>query len=422
MATQSSETSLLLELYKAAIAAAQPAQCLPKWLPSPPTHGRTIVVGAGKASAAMASVLESHWSAPLDGLVLTRRGYAMPCRQIEIVEAGHPIPDEDGYAAAQRIMERVSGLTEHDLVICLLSGGGSALLTLPAAGITLDDKRAITGQLLKAGATIHEINCVRKHLSASKGGRLALTCAPARVVTLLISDVAGDALDVIASGPTVADPTSCQDALDVLARYGVQLRDEVRLHLSSGRGETPKPGADFPPHQIHMLATPQTALHAAAARARELGLTPYILADDIEGESRDVAQAMGAIARRVALHGEPFQRPCVLLSGGETTVTVTGTGRGGPNGEFALALALALKGQSNVWALAADTDGVDGSENNAGAFVTPVTLTAAQTVGLDARRCLDANDSYRFFDAIGGLLVTGPSYTNVNDFRAVLIT
>ena len=416
------EKSVLLALFQAAVSAAQPMRCIAAHLPEPPACGRTVVVGAGKAAAAMAQALEAHWPTPLTGLVLTRHGFALPCRQIEVVEAGHPLPDAHGQAAAQRVLEQVSGLSADDLVICLLSGGGSALLALPAPGLTLADKRDVTDQLLRSGATIREINCVRKHLSAIKGGRLALACGPARVASLLISDVAGDDVDVIASGPTVPDPTTCSDALDVLARYDIKVSDAVRSHLWSDQAETPKPGTPaFQRHTVRMLATPNTALEAAAAQARQLGLTPYTLADDMEGESREVAATLAALARRIAARDEPFKRPCVLLSGGETTVKVTGTGRGGPNGEFALGLALALQGQAGIWALAADTDGIDGSEDNAGAYIGPQTLEAGHQHGLNARHSLDANDSYGYFSTIGDLLVTGPTYTNVNDFRAILI-
>ncbi len=412
---------LLERMFRAAIKAAQPAHCVPPHLPPAPA-GRLVVVGAGKASAAMAQAVEAHWPGPLSGLVVTRYGYGAPCGRIEIVEAGHPVPNQAGLDAAQRMMALAGGLTADDLVLCLISGGGSALLPLPLAGITLADKQEISRALLKSGATISEMNCVRRHLSAIKGGRLAAACHPARVLTLLISDVPGDDPADIASGPTVADTTNCADALAILRRYGVPLRQAVRDLLESGREESIKP--DDPRlagGQTRLIVTPQIALEAAADVARGAGLSAHILGDAIEGEARDVAAAMAGIAMQVAGRGQPFVPPCVLLSGGETTVTVRGPGRGGRNVEFLLALALALKQCPGVHALAGDTDGVDGAAEIAGAFISPDTLTRAWGMGINPREALNANDGHGFFQALGDAVITGPTLTNVNDFRAILI-
>ena len=413
---------LLARMFAAAVDAARPEQCIPRFLPDPPA-GRTLVIGAGKASAAMAQVLERHWPGPLEGLVVTRYGYAVPCERIEIVEAAHPVPDAAGREAAGRMLERVRGLTADDLVICLISGGGSALLPLPGEGVTLEDKQAINRALLKSGATISEMNCVRRHLSAIKGGRLAAACQPARVVNLLISDVPGDRPMDIASGPTVADPSSCADALDIVRRYAIDLPAGARSLLESGAGETLKPGdARLAGVVTHLVATPQMALEAAASVARAAGVTPLILGDSIEGEARDVGKVMAAIALQVRRHAQPLAAPCVLLSGGETTVTVRGTGRGGRNVEFLLALAVALDGAPDIFAVAGDTDGVDGLEEIAGAFVTPDTLARAWALGIRPLGRLDDNDAHAFFEALGDALVTGPTLTNVNDFRAILVT
>ena len=414
--------ALLRSLFDAAIAAAQPALCLPPHLPPLP-KGRTIVIGAGKASAAMARALEDHWDGPLEGIVVTRYGYAVPCERIEIVEAAHPVPDAAGVRAAERIRAAVTGLTADDLVIALISGGGSSLLVAPGPGLTLDDKKAVNTELLKCGASISEMNCVRRHLSAVKGGRLGAACHPAQLLTLLISDVPGDDPIDIASGPTVPDPTTCADALAVLDRHAIAVPARIRADLESGALETPKPGdAAFAGHEVHLVATPQQSLDAAAALARSAGLAAHILGDDIEGESREVAKVHAALARQVARRGQPFARPCVVLSGGETTVTVKEKGgRGGRASEFLLGSALALQGEPDVWALAADTDGIDGVETNAGAFVTPDTLERARRLALNGRDHLDRNDAYSFFAGLGDLLVTGPTFTNVNDFRAILI-
>lgn len=426
--------AFLLDLYRAAVKDAQPlysmAQCLPK-----PPKGRTLVLGAGKAGGSMAQALEALWpaDAPLSGLVVTRYHHIPPrpeglAQRIEVVEAAHPVPDAAGLAAAERILALTEGLTEDDLVLCLISGGGSALLTLPAEGIDLEEKQRINRALLESGAAIGEMNCVRKHLSRIKGGRLGAACAPARVVTLTISDVPGDDPSIIASGPTVPDASSCADALAILARYRIDVPESVRRALEAGELETPKPGdARFDGHEVHMIATPQHSLEAAARVAEAAGLRTHVLSDEIEGESREVAKVHAALARAVARHGQPFAKPCVILSGGETTVTIrqrpagTPKGRGGRAGEFCMGLAQALQGQETVWALAADTDGIDGVEDNAGARVSPDTLARAQAQGMRIAEYLDRNDAYGFFDALGDLVVTGPTHTNVNDFRAILV-
>ena len=408
-------------MFDAAIAAAQPALCLPRHLPARP-KGRTIVIGAGKASAAMAQALEQHWDGPLEGLVVTRYGYEVPCQRIEIVQAAHPVPDAAGLRAAVRIGRLVNGLTPDDLVIALISGGGSALLVAPGPGLTLADKQAINTALLSSGATISEMNCVRRHLSALKGGRLAAACYPARVLTLLISDVPGDRPEDIASGPTVADPSTCAQARAILERYRIAVPAAVERLLDSGEGETLKPGdLRLTNTETHIVAAPQMALEAAARVAREAGLTPYILGDSLEGEARDVGKTLAGIARQVAMRGQPFEPPCVLLSGGETTVTVRGPGRGGRNVECLLSMAIALDGLPGVHALAGDTDGVDGAEETAGAVITPDTLARAWARGMPPRARLDANDGHGFFQTLGDSVVTGPTLTNVNDFRAIVI-
>jgi glycerate 2-kinase len=413
--------TLLRQMFDAAVASAQPALCLPPHLPAPP-KGRTIVVGAGKASAAMAQALERHWPGPLEGLVVTRHGYEVPCERIEIAQAAHPVPDKAGLLASKRIAEKVSGLTEDDLVIALISGGGSALLVAPAPGLTLDDKRAVNAALLASGATISEMNCVRRHLSALKGGRLGALCHPARVVTLLISDVPGDDPRDIASGPTVADPTTCADALAIVDRYRMAVPASVRRLLESGEGESVKPGeARLARSELRMITAPQIALEAAARVAREAGVAPHTLGDSLEGEARDLGKAMAGIARQVAVRGQPFQPPCVLLSGGETTVTLRGAGRGGRNVEFLLSLAVALDGLAGVHAIAGDTDGVDGAEEIAGAIVAPDTLARAWASRVNPRASLDANDAHTFFRTLGDSVVTGPTLTNVNDFRAIYV-
>lgn len=414
-------SGLLRRLFAAAVAAAAPASCVPRHLPER-RDGRLIVVGAGKASAAMAAALEAHWPGQLEGLVVTRYGFGVPCSRIEIVEAAHPVPDAAGRAAAARILDKVRGLGPDDRVLALISGGGSALLAAPAPGITLEDKQAITTALLKSGASIHEMNCVRKHLSAIKGGRLALAAWPAQVLTLAISDVAGDDPEVIASGPTVGDPTTCADALAVLDRYHIAIARDLRTRLESGELETPKPDdARLDKAEFRIVASPSLALQAAAETARAEGVTPLILGDEIEGEAREVARALAGIAKSCARHGTPAAAPCVLLSGGEATVTIRGKGRGGRNSELMLALAIALRGHPRIHALAGDTDGIDGSEDNAGALIAPDTLARARSLGLDPLAALDDNDAYGFFSALGDLLVTGPTLTNVNDFHAILV-
>lgn len=416
-------SAFLRHLFDAAIASAQPALCIPPHLPDPASvRGRLVVIGAGKASAAMAQAVEQHWPGPLTGLVVTRYGYGAPCERIEIVEAAHPVPDEAGLRAAQRLLAFVSGLTADDVVLCLISGGGSALLPLPLAGVTLADKQAINRALLASGATITEMNCVRRHLSAIKGGRLAAACHPARVLTLLISDVPGDDPIDIASGPTVADPTTCADALDIVRRYGIALPPVAREVLESGRGESVKPGDPrITGVETRIVAAPQQALEAAAAVAREAGVTPHILGDAIEGEARDVGKVLAGLALQVARQGQPFTAPCVLLSGGETTVTVRGTGRGGRNVECLLSMGIALGGHPRIHALAGDTDGVDGQEEIAGAVWQPGTLARAWALGLRPKDRLADNDGHGFFEALGDQVVTGPTRTNVNDFRAIFI-
>ncbi len=422
----------LRALYDAAVQRALPAHITAPHLPTPPDpiKGRTVVIGAGKAGGAMAAAVDALWPVdrPLSGLVITRYDHvpgayrAKPGR-IEVVEAAHPVPDEAGRLATARITTLTQGLSEHDLVLCLISGGGSSLLSMPASGLTLADKQAVNKALLRSGAAIDEMNCVRKHLSAIKGGRMAAMCAPARVVTLLISDVPGDAPEVIASGPTVPDSSTCADALAICKRYSITLSEAALRGLQSGAFETPKPGdVIFEGHEVKMIATPQQSLEAAATLARSLGVAAHILSDEMEGESREVGKVHAALARAVARRGAPFARPCVILSGGETTVTVKSKGgRGGRATEFLLGCAIALQGEPGVHVLAADTDGIDGVEDNAGAIVTPSTLARAAAMGLKAADFLDRNDAYNYFKPLGDLMVTGPSFTNVNDFRAVLV-
>jgi glycerate 2-kinase len=424
--------ALLRQLYDVAVERALPGRVLAAHLPPPPDakKGRTLVLGAGKAGGAMAQALEASWpnDAPLSGLVITRYGHVPPGyrpRRLEVVQAAHPVPDAAGQAATQKLLSLTKGLTSDDLVICLISGGGSALLSLPAPGLTLADKQAVNRALLNSGASITEMNCVRKHLSAIKGGRLAAACAPARVLTLAISDVPGDDLAVIASGPTVVDASTCADALAICRRYRIQLPDAARAGLESGAFETPKPGdAALAGHDWSMLATPQISLQAAADAARAQGIAAHILSDEIEGESRVIGSMHAALARAVARRGEPFAKPCVILSGGETTVTVdasTRAGQGGRATEFLLGCALALQGEPGIYALAADTDGIDGVGPHAGALLTPTSLARARALGLHPQVLLDAHDSASFFAPLGDLLTPGPSFTNVNDFRALLI-
>jgi hydroxypyruvate reductase len=410
--------AFLRSLLDTAISAAAPEKVLPPFLPpSPP--GRTVVVGAGKAAAGMARAVETHWPGALSGLVITRHGYGVACERIEVIEASHPVPDSAGMEAARRILGAVHGLTRDDLVLFLASGGGSALMALPAPGLTLGDKQAVTRALLKSGATIGELNCVRKHLSAIKGGRLAAAATPARLVTLAISDVAGDDPSVIASGPTVPDPTSFADARAILAKYGVPPPLSVSRHLADAIDETPKPGDPrLAGAQYHLVARPLQSLEAAAAAARAAGVRPVLLSDRVEGEAREVAAQQARLATELAAGGD---LPAVILSGGEATVTVRGEGKGGPNTEFVLALALALRGHAQIHALAADTDGIDGTEDNAGACCGPATLSRATALRIDLARHLANNDSYGAFAALGDLVITGPTRTNINDFRVLLI-
>jgi len=412
---------LLANMFRAAVDAASPARCVAPHLPERP-RGRTIVVGAGKAAAEMARAVEQQWPDALSGLVVTRYGHSCACQRIKVVEAGHPLPDLAGFEAAQRIRDLVSGLRADDLVLCLWSGGGSSLLALPAPGLTLADKRGINQQLLRSGASIAEINCVRKHLSAIKGGRLALLAQPAQVVSLIVSDVPGDDLAVIASGPTVADSSTREQALEILERYDLNVPAPVIAWLNSEAAETPKAGdPGLARVQNILIAAPHASLQAAAAYARAQGIAPLILGDAIEGEARECAKVHAGIAISCATHGEPAAAPCVLISGGETTVTVRGRGRGGRNAEFLLSLALALRGQPQIWAIACDTDGIDGTQDNAGARLAPDTLERAAAWGIDVLASLDDNDAYRVFELLEDLIVTGPTRTNVNDFRAILI-
>lgn len=412
---------LLTRLFDAALKAADPFDLIAPHLPPPP-KGRTVVLGAGKAAARMAEAVERHWQGELSGLVVTRYGHGAATRHIEVVEAGHPLPDEAGETAARRMLALASDLGPDDLVICLMSGGGSALLSLPAPGIGFDEKRAINKALLRSGAPIGEMNCVRRHLSSIKGGRLALACHPARVVTLVVSDVPGDDPAVVASGPTVPDGSTGEDALAILDKYGINASGAVRAVLADPALAAPRPiDPRLAQNSVHVIVTAQQSLEAAAQVARAAGYTPVILSSSLEGEAREVALVHAAIARQVLQYGQPAARPCVILSGGETSVTVRGQGRGGRNAEFLLALAVALDGLPGVHAIAADTDGIDGTEDNAGAWLAPDTLPTAHTLGLDARTRLADNDGYGFFSTLGQLIVTGPTRTNVNDFRAIVI-
>ena len=401
-------------MFDMAVASAQPANVIPGHLPEPPP-GRLVVLGAGKASAAMARAVEDHWPGALSGLVVTRYGHAVPCRRIEIVEAGHPIPDEAGLDASRRMMAIAAGLGPDDLALCLMSGGGSALLAMPVPPLTLDDERALSEMLLRSGVPIGGMNLVRRHLSAIKGGRLAAACHPARVLSLLISDVPGDDPIDIASGPTVGDPTTCAEALALIDRHGLQVPAAARHLLVTGAAESVKPGDPrLARAEARIIAAPRLALEAAAGVARAADLPVMMLGDAIEGEAREVARAMAATALATA-------RPCVLLSGGETTVTVRGRGRGGRNAEFLLALAIALDGAPGIHALAADTDGIDGVGEVAGAIIGPDSLARARALGIDPAAALADNDAHAFFATLGDGIVTGPTFTNVNDFRAILV-
>ncbi len=415
------DRSLLRALFQAAVDSAMPDRVLARHLPEKP-KGRTVVVGAGKASAAMAAALEAAWDGFLEGLVVTRYGHAVPCRSIEIVEAAHPVPDAAGEAAAARILELVSGLGEDDLVIALISGGGSSLLALPAPGLTLADKQAVNRDLLACGANIGEMNCLRKHLSAIKGGRLAAAAHPAATVTLIISDVPGDDPAVIASGPTVGDTTSLADAREILRRYGLKPSPAVAAALEDPANETPRPDdSRLARSRWEMIAAPQAALEAAAEVARRAGVTPMILGDALEGEAREVGKVMAGIAFQVRRHGQPLPAPCVLISGGETTVTLRGKGCGGRNVEFLLGLAEALKAAPGISAIACDTDGVDGGAEVAGALLLSDSIERGNAIGRSLVTALEENDGHGYFGALGDQVVTGPTLTNVNDFRAILI-
>jgi hydroxypyruvate reductase len=417
---------LLVESFQAAVAAADPLRILPAHLPLPP-QGRTVVVGAGKAAASMALAVENHWpaSAALDGIVITRYRHGLLTNRIKVIEAGHPVPDESGEKAAREILRLAQGLGPDDLLLALVSGGGSALLSLPAAGVTMGDLKATTRELLRSGAPIQDMNTVRKHLSLIQGGRLATACK-ARTLALVVSDVTGDDPTHIASGPCTPDPTTYADALDVFARWQVKAPPAIVEYLERGaRGEipeTPKPGDKvFARVESKVIATAQQSLRAAADFFRARGIAPAVLGDSVTGEASEVAKVYGALTRQVKAHGEPFAPPVALISGGECTVTVRGNGRGGRCSEFLLALAIDLAGLEGVHALAADTDGIDGSEDNAGAFLAPDSLARAERAGLHPRRLAATNDAYSFFSVLGDLIVTGPTRTNVNDYRVILV-
>jgi glycerate 2-kinase len=415
------QIQLMRAMFEAAIETALPSNCVQAHMPSPP-KGRTIIVGAGKASAAMAQVFEKNWNTPIEGLVITRYGHGVSCKNIEIVEAAHPVPDEAGTRAAARMLKMLEGLSPDDLVVALMSGGGSALLSLPANNISVEDKRSVNKALLKSGAPIGEMNCVRKHLSAIKGGRLAVAAYPARVVTLVISDVPGDDLAAVASGPTVADPTTFAQAREIIAKYEIELPAAVTSHLAAAKNETPKPNDPrLANTQAICIASPQKSLEAAAAIAKTAGYEPIILGDAIEGEAREVGIVMAGIAMQAKRFGQPIKPPCAIISGGETTVTVNGNGAGGRNVEFLLSLAIKLNGAERIHALAGDTDGVDGAREVAGAYITPASLEEARKLKIDPWTSLSNNDAHNFFQSINTQVITGPTLTNVNDFRVILV-
>ena len=412
---------LLRRMFDAATAAADPSLCVSNFLPSAP-KGRTVVLGAGKASASMAWAVEKHWKSPISGLVITRYGYAKDCESIEIVEASHPLPDEAGLNAAKRTLEIAQSLGSDDLCIMLMSGGASSLLTLPPNGMTLADKQAINEALLCSGATITEMNCVRKHLSAIKGGRLAEAIHPARIVNLLISDVTGDAPEIIGSGPTMPDPKTFEDARKIITKYDMSLPNVATNIIREGLNETPKPGSvAFSNSETHVITKPQSSLEAAEKIAAACGLKTLILGSNLEGEARDIGVEHAQLALSIKEGTGIIETPAVILSGGELTVTVKGKGRGGPNAEYILAMAIELAGTQNIYAIACDTDGIDGSENNAGAQLTPDSINRAHQIGLDPRALLQCNDSYSFFQPLDDLIMSGPTYTNVNDFRALMV-
>lgn len=411
-------SALLRQLFDAAVTSALPENCIPSALPSLP-KGRTIVVGAGKASAAMARVVEQNWDGPIEGLVITRHGHAVPCERIEVAEAGHPVPDDAGVVATRKMIAHLDGLTKDDLVIFLISGGASSLLTAPPPGVSLSEIQTLTGQLLRSGGTIKQMNCVRKHLSMVAGGKLTGHARPAKLVTLAISDVPGDDPATIGSGPTVVDHTTRHEALETLKMLGIQPSPAILKWLEREESEAFLSKDDVSEYKI--IASPQKALQAAAEAAKQAGHSSLILGSAIEGEAREIAKMHAAIATQVKLYGQPIAAPCILLSGGETSVAVRGNGRGGRNSEFLLSLANALDGEPGIYALAADTDGIDGTEENAGALIGPDILSKARTMGLSSADALENSDSCSFFDALGALVVTGPTYTNVNDFRAIFI-
>ena len=417
MANFEIQIELMKSMFDAAIKQALPSNSVPMHMPMPP-KGRTIVVGAGKASAAMAQVFEQNWKGPLEGLIVTRYGHAVPCKSIEIVEAAHPVPDESGTKAAARISQMMQGLTKDDLVVALISGGGSALLSLPVDGVTVDEKRAVNRALLNSGAPIGEMNCVRKHLSKIKGGRLAAAAYPAQVHTLVISDVPGDDLAAVASGPTVADPSTFAEARAIIAKYNIEVPAPVTAHLAAAKDETPK---NLSNTTSICIASPQKSLEAAAALAKKAGYTPIILGDAIEGEAREVGIVLAGIALQARRFGQPVKPPCAVISGGETTVTVQGNGAGGRNAEFLLSLALKLNGAEKIYALAGDTDGIDGAREVAGAYITPETLAIARNLKIDPWTSLSNNDAHNFFAATQSQIITGPTLTNVNDFRVILV-
>ena len=417
MANFEIQIELMKSMFDAAIKQALPSNSVPMHMPMPP-KGRTIVVGAGKASAAMAQVFEQNWKGPLEGLIVTRYGHAVPCKSIEIVEAAHPVPDESGTKAADRILQMMQGLTKDDLVVALISGGGSALLSLPVDGVTVDEKRAVNRALLNSGAPIGEMNCVRKHLSKIKGGRLAAAAYPAQVHTLVISDVPGDDLAAVASGPTVADPSTFAEARAIIAKYNIEVPSPVTAHLAAAKDETPK---NLSNTTSICIASPQKSLEAAAALAKKAGYTPIILGDAIEGEAREVGIVLAGIAMQARRFGQPIKPPCAIISGGETTVTVQGNGAGGRNVEFLLSLALKLNGAEKIYALAGDTDGIDGAREVAGAYITPETLVIARNLKIDPWTSLSNNDAHNFFAATQSQIITGPTLTNVNDFRVILV-
>ena len=404
----------LRKLFDTAVAAASPENCMHKWLPMRP-DGRVVIVGAGKAAASMALELEKHWAEPLEGVVIVPYGHSADCKSIEIIEAAHPVPDDAGLAAARTVLERVSDLSASDTVVCLLSGGGSALLSLPASGVSLAEKQALTSQLLRSGAAIHEINCVRKKLSAIKGGKLAAACAPAAVITLLISDVPGNDASIVASGPTIADTTTRADALAILKRFDIAISDAVRAAIETSEV------VNIVAADVRILSTSDDAMLASAAFAEDQNITPYVLGD-LNADATQLAEEHAELALQIAAGFGPITAPCVILSGGETTVNVRGDGRGGRNGEYALALAIALNGHASISAIACDTDGIDGAGDNAGSLVSPDTLARAAASNVNANEMKDNNDSYNFFAAIDDLVFTGPTLTNVNDFRAIHIS